>query len=88
MLKFLAIGVLRDRSRSFFPILIISAGVMLTVLFYSWINGYTIMLIEENARFKTGHVKIITRAYNDMIDQKPFDLGLMNVSEKIRNVIQ
>ncbi|MDP8203241.1 MAG: FtsX-like permease family protein [Candidatus Tenebribacter mawsonii] len=86
MLKFLAIGVLRDRSRSFFPILIISAGVMLTVLFYSWINGYTIMLIEENARFETGHVKIITRAYNDMIDQKPFDLGLMNVSEKIRTL--
>ena len=83
MLKFLAKGLLRDRSRSFFPILIIAAGVMLTVLFYSWINGYEIMMIAENARFETGHVKIVTRAYNEMIDQKPYDLGLMSVTEKI-----
>ena len=83
MLKFLAKGLLRDRTRSFFPILIIAAGVMLTVLFYSWINGYAMMLIAENARFETGHVKIVTLAYNELIDQKPYDLGLMNVNEKI-----
>ncbi len=83
MLKFLAKGLMRDRTRSFFPILIIASGVMLTVLFFSWINGYAIMLIEENARFETGHVKIVTRAYNELIDQKPYDLGLMNVNEKI-----
>ncbi len=83
MLKFLAKGLMRDRTRSFFPILIIASGVMLTVLFYSWINGYALMLIEENARFETGHVKIVTRAYNEMMDQKPYDLGLMNVNEKI-----
>ena len=83
MLKFLAKGLMRDRTRSFFPILIIAAGVMLTVLFYSWINGYEIMMIAENARFETGHVKIVTRAYNEMIDQKPYDLGLMSVTEKI-----
>ena len=83
MLKFLAKGLMRDRTRSFFPILIIAAGVMLTVLFYSWINGYEIMMIAENTRFETGHVKIVTRAYNEMIDQKPYDLGLMSVNEKI-----
>ncbi len=83
MLKFLAKGLMHDRTRSFFPILIIASGVMLTVLFYCWINGYAIMLIEENARFETGHVKIVTRAYKELIDQKPYDLGLMNVNEKI-----
>ncbi|MCD4820096.1 MAG: FtsX-like permease family protein [Candidatus Cloacimonetes bacterium] len=83
MLKFLAKGLLRDRTRSFFPILIIASGVMLTVLFFSWINGYAMMLIAENARFETGHVKIVTRAYKELIDQKPYDLGLMNVNERI-----
>jgi len=88
MLKFLTKGLLRDRSRSLFPILIISAGVMLTVLFYSWIHGYKLMLIEENARFETGHVKIVTLAYNKMIDQKPYDLGIVNVSSKIKTLKQ
>lgn len=83
MLKFLTKGLIRDRSRSLFPILIISSGVMLTVLFYSWINGYGLMLIEDNARFETGHVKIVTLAYNNMIDLKPYDLGMENVSDKI-----
>jgi putative ABC transport system permease protein len=83
MLKFLAKGLMRDRTRSLFPILIIAAGVMLTVLFFSWINGYAMMLIQDNARFETGHVKIVTRAYKELIDQKPYDLGLMNVTEKI-----
>ncbi len=83
MIKFLAKGLLRDRTRSFFPILIIASGVMLTVLFYSWINGYAMMLIADNARFETGHVKIVTRAYKELIDQRPYDLGLMNVNEKI-----
>ncbi len=44
------------------------------------------MFIRENARFDTGHVKIVTRAYNDLIDQKPYDLGLMNVTEKIEKL--
>lgn len=81
MFKFLTKGLLRDRTRSFFPILIISAGVMLTVVVYSWLMGYLTMTIQENARFDTGHVKIITRAYHEMIDQKPFDLGIIGIKE-------
>ncbi|MDA3813818.1 MAG: FtsX-like permease family protein [Candidatus Cloacimonetes bacterium] len=83
MLKFLAKGLMRDRSRSLFPIMIIATGVLFTVLMYSWMMGFTTMFIRENARFETGHVKIVTRAYNDLIDQKPYDLGLINVNEKI-----
>ena len=86
MFKFLAKGLLRDRTRSFFPILIIASGVMLTVLVYSWMSGFSVMLIYESARFKTGHVKIVTNAYNELIDQKPYDLGLMNVDDKIETL--
>jgi len=82
MIKFLAKGLFRDRSRSLLPILIIAVGVSITVLMYSWLMGFSVMFIEENARFDTGHVKIVTRAYNELIDQKPYDLGLINVNEK------
>jgi putative ABC transport system permease protein len=88
MFKFLAKGLLRDRTRSFFPILIIASGVMLTVLVYSWMSGFSVMLIYESARFETGHVKIVTNAYNELIDQKPYDLGLMNVDDKIETLSQ
>ncbi len=86
MIKFLAKGLFRDRSRSLLPILIIAVGVTITVLMYSWLMGFSVMFIEENARFDTGHVKIVTRAYNALIDQKPYDLGLLNVNEKIKTL--
>lgn len=39
MIRFVLKGVLRDRSRSLFPILIVAAGAMLTVFFYSYMQG-------------------------------------------------
>ena len=39
MILFLAKGLLRDRTRSLFPMLVVTAGVMLTVVLYSYIKG-------------------------------------------------
>ncbi|MCF7794490.1 MAG: FtsX-like permease family protein [Candidatus Cloacimonetes bacterium] len=86
MFKFIIKGLLKDRSRSLFPILTISAGVMLTVLMYSWLNGFATMTIRENARFSTGHIKIMTRAYEKMAEQRPLDLALLGTDEIVKNV--
>jgi putative ABC transport system permease protein len=86
MLKFLIKGLLKDRSRSLFPTLTISAGVLLTVLMYSWLNGFATMTIRENAKFSTGHVKIMTRAYEKMAEQHPLDLALLETDKILKNV--
>jgi putative ABC transport system permease protein len=81
MIRFLAKGLIRDRSRSLFPVLIVSAGVFLTVLLYSWMGGVMGDMVSSNARFDTGHVKIITRAYNELADQTPNDLAILGVND-------
>jgi putative ABC transport system permease protein len=86
MIGFLAKGLLRDRSRSFFPTLIIAAGVMITVILFCWIQGAMEMFLDENARLDSGHLKVVTRAYNEIIDQKPFDLGFLNLQETISDL--
>jgi len=86
MFAFLAKGLYRDRSRSLFPILIIAAGVMITVVLFCWMQGALEMFIFENARLDTGHVKVVTRAYSEMIDQKPFDLGFLNLDEILQDL--
>jgi len=83
MIRFLTKGLLRDRSRSLFPILIIAAGVMITVVVFCWLQGVMEMVLFENARLDTGHVKVVTRAYEEMIDQKPFDLGFLDLQENL-----
>lgn len=77
MIKFLFKGLIRDRHRSLLPFIITSSGVMLTVVFYAWITGVIHNSIEFNARFSTGHVKIMTVAYSENATQSPNDLAIL-----------
>lgn len=86
MIRFLLKGLLRDRSRSTFPVLIVAIGVALTVLLQSWIGGVMGDMIRSNANFSTGHVKLTTRAYAENEDQAPNDLALLNVESHIREL--
>jgi putative ABC transport system permease protein len=79
MIKFLLKGIFRDRHRSLLPYLVISLGVMLTVIFHAWMTGVIRNSIEFNARFSTGHVKIMTRAYAENASQSPIDLAVLGI---------
>ena len=84
MIKFLINGLLRDRARSLFPILIVSIGVWITVFMHAYIEGVFSELINSTARFNTGHVMVISKAYAENKDQKPNDLALLGAN-KITN---
>ena len=86
MIRFLLKGLLRDRSRSLFPVLMVSVGAFLAVLLFSWMGGVFGNLVDANARFDTGHVKIMTRAYEELSDQSPNDLALLGVSDLLQQL--
>lgn len=75
MISFIIKGIIRDRSRSLFPLLTVIAGVSLTVLLYCWIKGMENDIIQANANFNTGHLKVMSRAYAKQADQLPNDLA-------------
>ncbi len=79
MIRFLLKGLLRDRNRSLMPILVVAIGVMLTVVFHSWLTGVMGDSIEFNARFTAGHVKVTTAAYAENANQSPNDLALLGM---------
>ena len=62
MIRFLVKGLLRDRSRSLFPVLIVAAGVMQTVLLYAWLDGVHASLLQSTAQFSTGYLRVATYA--------------------------
>ncbi len=86
MIRFLFLGLIRDRSRSLFPVLTVVAGVMLTVIMYSWMRGTETDMIASNANFNTGHVKIMSRAYADEAELIPNDLALLDVEQLISSL--
>jgi len=81
MIRFLIKGLLRDKSRSLFPVLTVSAGVFLTVFFYCFMQGVIGDFVRSTAQFNAGHVKIMTRAYNELSDQIPNDLAILGAGE-------
>ena len=51
MIRFLLKGILRDKQRSLLPVVVVTIGVMLTVVLYCWLTGILNDSIELNARF-------------------------------------
>jgi putative ABC transport system permease protein len=88
MIKFLINGLLRDKSRSRLPVIVVAIGVMLTVFMHAYITGFMGDTIEMNARFSHGHVKVMTRAYADNMNQLPLDLALMDVNDLLSDLYQ
>jgi putative ABC transport system permease protein len=76
MIRFLLIGLLRDKSRSRVPVLIVALGVMLCVFLHAYITGIMGDSIELNAKMSLGHVKVVSKAYAEDISQMPVDLAL------------
>jgi putative ABC transport system permease protein len=81
MIRFLLKGILRDRSRSVLPIIVVATGVALVVILSGYMAGVLGELTNQSARFDTGHVKVMTRAYAEEISQLPNDLALLETNK-------
>lgn len=86
MIRFIFKGIIRDRSRSLLPVIVISIGVFLTVFLSGWMKGIFGDMVDLNAKFSTGHVKVMTRAYAENESQLPNDLALMDVAPLLQNL--
>jgi putative ABC transport system permease protein len=86
MIKFLIKGLLRDKHRSRLPLIIVTLGVLLTVLLTTWLKGVLGDSINLNAKLMTGHVKVVSKAYKDNMDQIPLDLSLTGTDELLASL--
>ena len=64
MIKFLFKGILRDKSRSLLPIIIILLGVTLTLLLSGFLRGMMGDIVDQNARWPVSISNRITPPAN------------------------
>lgn len=83
---FLFKGLLRDKSRSLLPIIVVSIGVMITVFMQAYMNGIFTDSIETTARFSSGHVKVMTQAYKNNLSQMPNDYAIVEANETLQKL--
>jgi len=86
MIRFFIKGLIRDRQRSLLPIIVVTLGVMLCVVGQSWITGILGDIVDFNAKFSTGHVKVMTLGYSENVDQSPNDLAILGTTEVVDNL--
>ncbi len=86
MFTFLWKGIIRDKSRSLLPVLVVAIGVFSVIFAYGLINGMMSNMIESTANFQTGHLKVMTRAYSENEEQKPNDLALLDTDMLIEQL--
>ena len=84
MIRFLAKGLIRDRSRSLFPLLAIIITVTLVIFGIGFMEGAMNNFLQSTAVISSGHVKIVTKAYKKESNQLPNDLALFDT----KNIIQ
>ena len=88
MINFLIKGLLRDRSRSIFPIIIITATVTIVIFALGFMNGAMNGMFLNTAVIISGHEKVVTRAYKEESQMLPNDLALLNVDQIIATLDQ
>ena len=88
MIKFLTKGILRDRSRSLFPVIVVTLTVAMIVLFQGFITGIMNSMFLDSAVVSTGHVKIMTEAYHEENQLLPNDLALLDTEKLVRELNQ
>jgi putative ABC transport system permease protein len=81
MIQFLLKGLWRDRTRSLFPFLTVTAGVMLTVSFQAYLSGIMGSMDATSANFMTGHMKVTSRAYAKEAGQSPNELAYVGMDD-------
>lgn len=85
MFEFLLKGVFRDRHRWLFPVMIVMFAVTILVFGFSFLEGFRLSYIRQSSRFMSGHLKVVSRAYAQMQDIKPYDLALLDISEDLKD---
>tara|TARA_B100001750_G_C15464386_1_gene576165 strand:- start:24 stop:1304 length:1281 start_codon:yes stop_codon:yes gene_type:complete len=88
MIRFLTKGLLRDRSRSLFPVLVITLTVTLVIFSIGFLKGTMNSLLLDTAVILTGHEKVVTRAYHEESQLMPNDLALLEVDQLVDDLNQ
>ena len=86
MIKFLAKGLIRDKTRSLFPTIIITITVAIVIFALGFMRGMLNNVFLDTAVIMSGYEKVVTRAYKKEIQMLPLDLALMDIEKMISDL--
>ncbi len=76
MIRWILKGMLRDKSRSLFPFLVVTVGVALTVGLLGFMDGVFMGMIDMTAKLDTGHIRFVNKPFYEEEHLLPMDRAL------------
>ncbi len=76
MIRWILQGILRDKNRSLFPFLVVTAGVALVVFTVGFMEGIFMGMIDTTANLDTGHLRLVNKPFYDEEHLNPMDRAL------------
>ena len=67
MIKFLAKGLIRDKTRSLFPTIIITTTVAIVIFALGFMRGMLNSVFLDTAVIIAGYQKVVTKAYKEAV---------------------
>ena len=83
MIRFILQGILRDKTRSLFPFLVVTVGVALVIFSVGFMEGVFMSMVETTAKLDTGHIRLVNKPFYDEEHLNPMDRAL-TAQEEIR----
>jgi putative ABC transport system permease protein len=81
MIRWIVQGILRDKNRSLFPFLVVTAGVALVVFTVGFMEGVFMGMIDTTANLDTGHLRFVNKPFYDEEHLNPMDRALTAQNE-------
>lgn len=81
MIRWMIQGILRDKSRSLFPFLIVTVGVALMIGLLGFMDGIFMNLIDTTAHLDTGHLRFVNKPFYEEEHLNPLDRALVAQKE-------
>lgn len=76
MIRLLFKGMLQDRTRSLFPLSIVSIGVALVIVLIGFLDGIIMGMVDATAHLDTGHLRVVNKPFYDEEHLNPIDRSL------------
>lgn len=83
MIRWILQGVMRDKTRSLFPFLVVTAGVALVIFLVGFMEGIFMGMIDMTANLDTGHLRFVNKPFFDEEHLNPMDRALAAQKETL-----
>ncbi len=76
MIRWLLKGIMRDKTRSLFPLIVVTVGVTLLIFLLGFMEGSFVGMLDISAKLDTGQLRFVNKPFYDEEHLNPLDRSL------------